>query len=640
MLGKRLNKNQAPRFQWFWCTGAAVLAFGLAASCASGSDTAGEAQGSTSSSSGATSTSTSSTSSGMGSGGNMMVCDPGSMEDCYSGPDGTAGVGVCKVGKRTCLGDGSGYTVCAGEVLPSAETCETAEDDDCNGQVNEGGAMCVCTPNASEACYTGPAGTENVGVCVGGTRMCNALGTEWSPCEGEVVPSPESCQNLADDDCDGNVCAMPLWNLIFGGPLNDVAPVMAVDPNGNINVGGSFSGTMAIGGQQFTSAGGTDGFIAQFDSNGSLKWAQTMGDAADQSVTGIGVDSLSNVFVTGVFAGTVVLGGAGGASYTANGKDSFVMKLGASGAYFWSKKIGAAGDQLATSLAVNSAGEVAVGGHYTGDLICVFGCVSSQGLQDIFVFKYDTAGVQKWYKTYGDASDQMLNDLEWNASNELLITGQMKGSAVDFGGGMPLGSAGGYDIYIAKLSNTGVHAWSKRFGDPLDQKGTAVAVDSAGNVVIGGSFVGSVNFGALDIQSAGQSDMYIGKLGPDGSHQWSAGYGDPADQSVSDITVDPQDNIFVTAGLLGSVDFGGGALSSAVSYDILIAKFDSAGVYQWGKNFGNTVSQIGRSVRMDGMVNGNKNILLLGTASGMVDFGLGPLNSVGGDDVVLVKMTP
>lgn len=641
MLRNSMNNKQKPRFQWLWCAGLAAAAFGLASSCASGSDNPGDTEGSaSSSSSGSASNGGMGGASGSGSSGNMMVCMPGEMEECYSGPDGTKGVGICKAGQRTCLGDGSGFTVCVGEVVPASESCETPDDDDCNGQINEGGVSCVCMPNASEPCYSGTPGTENVGECKGGMRTCSALGTEWGVCEGEVVPVAESCKNTLDDDCDGNVCALPLWNVIFGGPLNDVAPSIAIDLNGNVIVGGTFSGTMTIGGQQLTSAGGSDGFIAQFDTNGNLVWAQSVGDAADQSVTAVATDMSGNVFVTGVFAGTITLGGMGGATYTANGKDTFVMKLGGSGAYFWSKRIGVSGDQISSSLAVNAAGDVAVGGHYTGDLICVFGCIASQGAQDMFVFKYDTSGVQKFYKTYGDSADQMLNDLEWNASNELLITGQIKGTSIDFGGGMPLGSAGGYDIFAAKLTNTGTHVWSKRFGDPLDQKGVAISSDASGNILLGGSFVGSVNFGALDIQSAGQSDLFIAKLGPDGSHIWANGYGDPADQSVSDITVDGAGNVFLTAGLLGSVDFGQGPLTSAVSYDVLVAKFDTQGVFQWAKNFGNTVSQIGRGIKMDGAINGNKNIVLMGTASGMIDFGLGTLTAAGGDDVVLVKMTP
>ncbi|HEX8537809.1 MAG TPA: hypothetical protein VF664_10130, partial [Cystobacter sp.] len=52
-----------------------------------------------------------------------------------------------------------------------------------------------CSPGASESCaYTGPAGTEEVGVCHAGTRTCDTSGS-WSACSGEVVPQPEVYAN-------------------------------------------------------------------------------------------------------------------------------------------------------------------------------------------------------------------------------------------------------------------------------------------------------------------------------------------------------------------------------------------------------------------------------------------------------------
>jgi hypothetical protein len=53
-----------------------------------------------------------------------------------------------------------------------------------------------------EPCYTGPAGTEDVGECAGGQRSCTD-GT-WSACEGQVTPTTESC-DYVDDNCDGEV---------------------------------------------------------------------------------------------------------------------------------------------------------------------------------------------------------------------------------------------------------------------------------------------------------------------------------------------------------------------------------------------------------------------------------------------------
>jgi hypothetical protein len=131
------------------------------------------------------------------------VCLPGQITACYTGPAGTAGVGACAPGTALCNDQGTSLGPCTGDVVPAEETCNTVADDDCDGQTNESGAGCVCLPSSTAACYSGAAGTENVGVCEGGTKTCNSLGTAFGACVGEVVPAVESCATAADDDCDG-----------------------------------------------------------------------------------------------------------------------------------------------------------------------------------------------------------------------------------------------------------------------------------------------------------------------------------------------------------------------------------------------------------------------------------------------------
>ncbi|MFY0540460.1 hypothetical protein [Nannocystis pusilla] len=59
-----------------------------------------------------------------------------------------------------------------------------------------------CVPGDSRSCYGGPDGTEGVGNCVAGQQQCGD-DAMWSPCEGEVVPARETCEEVGDEDCDG-----------------------------------------------------------------------------------------------------------------------------------------------------------------------------------------------------------------------------------------------------------------------------------------------------------------------------------------------------------------------------------------------------------------------------------------------------
>lgn len=155
------------------------------------------------------------------------ACTPGEILDCFNGLPEWKGVGACKGGTMQCNATGTGFSACDGEVLPSAETCATPIDDDCDGLVNEEGVGCLCKPNEVAPCYTGLPATRNTGICTDGTWTCNALGTAYGPCTGEVTPGVETCLTPVDDDCDGEVneaggagcnCTPNSVKPCYGGP--------------------------------------------------------------------------------------------------------------------------------------------------------------------------------------------------------------------------------------------------------------------------------------------------------------------------------------------------------------------------------------------------------------------------------------
>ena len=162
------------------------------------------------------------------------ICRPGEEQNCYTGPDGTADVGYCESGLSQCLEDRTAFGECVGEVLPELEICDDV-DNDCDGEVdNIAVGACVCRPDESRACYTGPPEATDVGVCVSGVQVCVEDRTAFGRCEGDVMPSVEICDD-ADNDCDGVVdnllagacvCRPDEVRACYNGPdgTNDVGP--------------------------------------------------------------------------------------------------------------------------------------------------------------------------------------------------------------------------------------------------------------------------------------------------------------------------------------------------------------------------------------------------------------------------------
>ena len=130
------------------------------------------------------------------------VCVAGATRDCYSGPSGTAGVGLCRGGTQRCIftGGSSVWSACEGEVTPVTDRCDGV-DRACVGATTG----CTCLAGATRSCYSGLPSTAGVGPCRAGTQRCvvNAGASSWGACEGEVTPQPDLCDGV-DRSCSGS----------------------------------------------------------------------------------------------------------------------------------------------------------------------------------------------------------------------------------------------------------------------------------------------------------------------------------------------------------------------------------------------------------------------------------------------------
>src|SRR5207247_1172773 len=101
------------------------------------------------------------------------------------------------------------------------------------------------------------------------------------------------------------------------------------------------------------------------------------------------------------------------------------------------------------------------------------------------------------------------------------------------------------------------------------------------------------------------------------------------------VAVDSSGNGLVTGKSSSTVDFGTGALTSAGRSSIFLAKSSSAGAPVWSRAFGGGLNDVGNGVAVDS----GGNVVIIGTASGTVSFGGGPITA-NGYTVVVAKFSP
>src|SRR2546426_3350432 len=112
------------------------------------------------------------------------------------------------------------------------------------------------------------------------------------------------------------------------------------------------------------------------------------------------------------------------------------------------------------------------------------------------------------------------------------------------------------------VAGTGQLRWAKRRGGTTADNGWAITTDGSGNVLVGGSFTGTVDFGGGALSSGGMDDAFLAKYLADGTPVWSRRMGGTGNDGVTGIAMDRSGNVFVTGDFQNAVEFGGGALGS------------------------------------------------------------------------------
>ena len=372
-----------------------------------------------------------------------------------------------------------------------------------------------------------------------------------------------------------------------------------VDFLGNVVVVGSFLGTADFGGGNLSSVGSNDWFVAKYNPFGVHVWSQRFGESGSDVCRGVAIDVNGALLLTGTGVGALNFGG--GALVPIGSTDVFVVKLNSTGTHEWSKVVGGSGNETATSCATDGSNLYITGSFFVAANFGGSNLVSA-GSSDIFVAKFNSVGTHQWSAGYGSTSADAGEEVIVEAFSNPVVAGVF-GTSVNFGGST-LTSAGLADIFLVKFNSTGVHQWSKSFGSIGPETSPCLAREGT-NVYLAGGFFNTVNFGGSNLVSAGSNDMFVAKFNSAGTHQWSMRFGTSLSETVNDISADALGVALVSFYASPIDFGGGPVpIVGPGTNDMIIAKFSTGGSFLWSDGYGGPGSvDSGKAVATD--VNGN-----------------------------------
>ncbi|MGE0718368.1 MAG: hypothetical protein AB7P02_23175, partial [Alphaproteobacteria bacterium] len=398
---------------------------------------------------------------------------------------------------------------------------------------------------------------------------------------------------------------------------------MAVDGEGSAFIAGyiGFNGTVDFdpaGTAEFPATQSSQAFLAKYDASGAYQWAWVGGGAAQNAdrAYDVAVAPDGDAVVVGMFNGTADFDPTGGVTnLEATGAvganfNHFVARYDSDGNLIWARTSGGSTNtEVAHGVDVGPDGHAYVVGTFLGTVdfdhtaatteLVSSGSPSNEN-DNYFVARYDADGTLVWAHTTGPSeAKENAYAVALDGKGNLFVAGDF-GGTVDFDDD-PAGTVelvaepANYttNMFVAKYSTAGDLLWARTAAGPDDgiETAAAVTVDNDGNVIVVGSFDGTMQFGDTTLTATGAQysfNYFVAKYDTNGNLLWATTTG-PTDndngESAFAVSTDDKDNVYVSGTFSGTVDFDPGAgelVASTESYlnRYFIARYSAAGVIQ------------------------------------------------------------
>ena len=510
------------------------------------------------------------------------ACTPNATQSCYSGPASTKNVGLCQAGTQVCMGDGSGWGACQGEVDPAAEDCSMGKDANCDGIISS----CDVSQVVSAEMIGGT-----------GDQLVRAVATD--PATGNVyavgyftnqLVFPGHSQPFATAVGAHDIFVAEfdptgafLHAQVFGDKYDQFALTVAFDSfNSRVLVGGYFTGKMVLpdsttltspttGNQQdsFVIALATD---LQHESGTSFSFGDPV---KNQQAWSIDVDQATgDAYIGGYYRGTITL--ASHTTMTAGDWHAFVAKFDSTGPIWvngWGSST-ATGQMFLRSVVHDVTGVIIGVGYFNGTTTLTGAPQSTTGLTDNdgYVIAIEPSGGQAVFQAfYGGAGDQQIRkvaiDPDGNSATVGYFTVQFSGLT---GAAFTADATAGYDSFVSYFVQSSQTYSGRQIGGRDGQFLDAISFSKSGAIRVAGEFNTELTVGTKTYTNAGGRDGFFGEFGADLNYHGGVAFGDANDQHVYAIASAKDESAWVGGSGAGSFAVGQYTLNSSGGQDGLL----------------------------------------------------------------------
>ena len=368
---------------------------------------------------------------------------------------------------------------------------------------------------------------------------------------------------------------------------------------------------------------------AECDPDAPGSWATPAGGPLDVTGVDVGMDAQGNVFIAGSFEGSVSFGPLQVES--AGHHDVFVAKMNTTGAFLWARSFGAQDNDWLNAATVDEAGDVIVTGSFARTVAFDDTTLEWHGTADAFVAKLDgETGDVLWAKAAGGLGYTFGYELTTGAEGAIYLLGDFNGT-LGFEG-QSIESGGESDVFLARLGAGGSLEWLQTFGGSKKDTGRSLGMDDLGNLLVVGDFRSQASLGPLALGSVGGSDIFLARVDPQGNVVWARSVGGPGDEVARGV-VAVGDAIYITGRFALTAAFDAVTLESNGGNDIFVARYQRDGVFAWARKIGGANDEEGNGIAADEF----GNVYVAAAFADSVEVGSEIVYSKGGTEALVAR---